>query len=420
MSFPHQVIVAGSGPAGAVAARTLAAAGVKTLLVDRAAFPRNKPCGGGISDARAAAIPLAERGAREHRRAPHLRLHLEGPDRSSLDLESADPCVLLIRRVEFDHALVREAAAAGAEIEGRFEITQVQQDAEGVTLQSRDGRTLRAPLVIAADGVHSVIAKRLGVNARWPATSLAIDMMEETPVATLRAERPDVLWVAYAYNGLDGYSYVFPKTQHVNVGIGCLLSHFEERGAGAAVHAAAGVRRVARARRRAARPIRSEAFHAVPDSRRRAAAVGAWRGRVLFAGDAGGFVQRDHGRRHLLRDGLRRIGRSRHRRIGPPRVGGQAAGTRGPRGRIAVRSAVAEGAWGRALRRRPVAEVSIFRSSAREPDRARRFDGRRADGHDARLHARRAGYTALRRRMLVRFPMTMLRMARQKLMARSA
>src|SRR4029077_15507977 len=95
----------------------------------------------------------------------------------------------------------------------------------------RDGRRLSAPRVVAADSVHSVIAKRLGVNVRWPRTHLAIDMMEETPVETLAASRPDVLWVAYAYRGLDGYSYIFPKTRHVNVGIGCLLSHFKGEGA---------------------------------------------------------------------------------------------------------------------------------------------------------------------------------------------
>src|SRR5262245_29299510 len=156
------------------------------------------------------------------------RLHLEGPDGAAVDLETDDPSVLLIRRVEFDHALVRAALAAGARLESGFEITQVEQlDNEGV-LQARDGRRLSASTVIAADGVHSVIAKRLGVNSRWPRTSIAIDMMEETPDETLRADRPDVLWVAYAYEGLDGYSYVFPKTRHVNVGIGCLLSHYDD------------------------------------------------------------------------------------------------------------------------------------------------------------------------------------------------
>ena len=43
------VLVVGAGPAGASAARTLAARGARVTLLDRAEFPRNKPCGGGIS-----------------------------------------------------------------------------------------------------------------------------------------------------------------------------------------------------------------------------------------------------------------------------------------------------------------------------------------------------------------------------------
>jgi geranylgeranyl reductase family protein len=283
------VIVAGAGPAGAVAARTLASAGIATLLVDRAVFPRNKPCGGGISLRALGRFPWLEQalaGVDVHRIS---RLHLEGPAGSSLDVTSDAPCVLLIRRIEFDHALVRAAVEAGARLEERFEITQVEADAGGVTLKARDGRRLRAPMVIAADGVHSVIAKRLGVNARWPAASIAIDMMEETPAETLRADRPDVLWVAYAYNGLDGYAYVFPKTRHVNVGIGCLLSHFkgempgqpydmQQKFVGSLVDT-----RVLHGRsdRRHFTPFLIPVGGPLPS---------AHRGRVLFAGDAGGFV----------------------------------------------------------------------------------------------------------------------------------
>ncbi|HEY6213927.1 MAG TPA: FAD-dependent oxidoreductase, partial [Vicinamibacterales bacterium] len=44
-----EVVIVGAGPAGATAARALASAGVRVTLLDRARFPRNKPCGGGIS-----------------------------------------------------------------------------------------------------------------------------------------------------------------------------------------------------------------------------------------------------------------------------------------------------------------------------------------------------------------------------------
>ena len=198
---------------------------------------------------------------------------------------------MLIRRVEFDHALVTEAERAGAELIERFEVTQAHADADGVTLRSRDGRELRASVVIAADGVHSVIAKRLGVNPKWPRQSIALDMMEETPTDTLRPARPDVLWVSYGYKGLDGYSYIFPKTHHVNVGIGCLLSHYREDVDAHPYEMQSQF--VADLVAKGALQGQSDRKHFTPflipvgGPLKRASDV---TGRVLFAGDAGGFV----------------------------------------------------------------------------------------------------------------------------------
>src|SRR4029078_5937909 len=81
----------------------------------------------------------------------------------------------------------------------------------------------------AADGVNSVIARRLGINPGWPRASLALDMMEETPDATLRPAERDTLSVFYGYGGAHGYAYIFPKREHLNVGIGYLLPYFKDR-----------------------------------------------------------------------------------------------------------------------------------------------------------------------------------------------
>jgi geranylgeranyl reductase family protein len=288
MSFDAAVIVAGAGPAGATAARALASKRIDTLVVDRATFPRNKPCGGGITVRALGRFPwlgAALASVDVHRIG---NLHFEGPDGSALDLESADPCVLLVRRIEFDQALVGAATAAGARFDARFEVAQVDADKRGVTLQSRDGRRLRAPLVVAADGVHSVIAKRLGVNRHWPPASLAIDMMEETPVRTLSAARPDLLWVAYTPHGLDGYAYVFPKTNHVNVGIGCLLSHYKEAPERPYVLQEEFVRSLVDG---GVLRGRSDRRHFTPFLIPVGGPLGCpYRGRTLFVGDAGGFV----------------------------------------------------------------------------------------------------------------------------------
>src|SRR5215831_17545016 len=152
------ILVAGAGPAGATAARRLALAGRPVQLLDRRAFPRQKPCGGGISVRVLGRFPYLDRAL--SRIATHTvrRLHLEGPDGRSAVVESEGPAALMIRRVEFDDLLVSLARETG----------------DGVELTSRDGRRFAGPAVIAADGVHSVVARRLGLNPGWPDSSVAL------------------------------------------------------------------------------------------------------------------------------------------------------------------------------------------------------------------------------------------------------
>jgi flavin-dependent dehydrogenase len=312
---PQPVTIVGGGPAGATAALTLARAGVRVRLLDRAGFPRNKPCGGGISLRVLARFPYLHREL--PRIATHLisRLYLEGPDGAAATIESDEPAALMIRRVEFDALLVTLAREAGAEIVSGVDIVQASQDADRVTLASRDGRTFTAPIVIAADGVHSVVARRLGMNPGWDASCVALDMMEETPRSELRDLDPSTLWVAYGYDGNrgtglrtctgtddgtetrpryqysvpEGYAYIFPKRDHVNIGIGYVLSHFRRHIDCAPYDLQRGFVEHLRDRgivegesiRRNFTPFLIPVGGPLPQ---------AARGRVLLAGDAGGFV----------------------------------------------------------------------------------------------------------------------------------
>ena len=299
-SPPGSVIVLGAGPAGATAARALALRGVPVRLLDRAAFPRNKPCGGGISLRVLPRFPYLEHELARIGTHAISRLHLEGPDGDATVVESDGPAALMIRRVEFDALLVSLAQQAGASLVTGTDIVQAHQDDDGVTLVARDGRRFGAPIVIAADGVHSVVARRLGMNPGWSASAVALDMMEETPRSALRDVDPSTLWVSYGFNpagartvkgrsAAEGYAYIFPKRDHVNIGIGYVLSHYRA----AVGHAPYDLQRAFVA------ALRDRGI-VVGDSVRKnftpfLIPVGGplrhpARGRVLLAGDAGGFV----------------------------------------------------------------------------------------------------------------------------------
>jgi flavin-dependent dehydrogenase len=150
---------------------------------------------------------------------------------------------------------------------------------------------------VAADGVHSVVARRLGLNPGWPASAVALDMMEETPRHLLRDLDMTTLWVAYGYGpstvagrrAHPGYAYIFPKRDHVNIGVGYVLEHYR----GAIDAAPYDLQRgfVEELRARGIVEGASMRRHFTPSL----VPIGGplrrpGRGRVLLAGDAGGFV----------------------------------------------------------------------------------------------------------------------------------
>ena len=182
--------------------------------------------------------------------------------------------------------------------------------------------------MIAADGVYSVVARRLGINPGWRRTAVALDMMEETPNDVLASVDPDTLWVAYGYGGSEGYSYVFPKRDHVNVGIGYVLDYFRAKVGQSPYDLQASF--VSALRDRGVLAGRSSRAHFTPYQIPVAGPLRTTATDRVVAGRRCRRVrERDHRGGHLLCDG--------HRRPGRPRAG--------RRRRSGVRAALARRDW---------------------------------------------------------------------------
>jgi geranylgeranyl reductase family protein len=217
------VIVAGGGPAGAAAAKILGGAGVSTLLLDKSAFPRDKPCGGGISARASVRFPYLKNALVNIPTSWVSKVHFESPSGFVVDYRSPDPLYLMIRRCEFDNLLFSLARPHVETATGLVRKLSVHADHVSVCTDTGE---FRARMVIGCDGANSIIARGSGLRSGGVQSDYAIDMMEETPRQELNTAEQDRMYIYYRIRSHYGYGYVFPKATHMNVGVGFKLDYY--------------------------------------------------------------------------------------------------------------------------------------------------------------------------------------------------
>lgn len=217
-----EVAVVGAGPAGSVAAQRLAAVGVRVVLLERATFPRDKPCGGGVSG-RGLSV-LARAGLDEWASqfsAPKL-LRLTSPDGQVLDVrpETGDGYCYgrTIPRRLLDARLAQAAVEAGARLVEATRVRGVEWVDGSRFSVVADGLEVSAQLVILADGSHAPVTRHLGL-VREPPEMIAVrrHFAGDTGPA-------DRLEIHFEPDIIPGYTWLFPEGDGcANVGTGIFI-----------------------------------------------------------------------------------------------------------------------------------------------------------------------------------------------------
>jgi geranylgeranyl reductase family protein len=206
------VLVAGAGPAGSVTAYRLARAGARVLLADRARFPRDKPCGGGLTMRAVRELPIDVEPVVEdvvdrfEVRLEYRRRFVRGGD---------GPLCLMTQRRRLDAHLAEQAAAAGANFRDASKVDDLELDDDGVSATVGVAR-VRAKALVGADGVNGVVARALGLEGR----ELGVALEGNCGHDRLDPERYAGRLVLEVGVVPGGYGWAFPKADHVNFGIG--------------------------------------------------------------------------------------------------------------------------------------------------------------------------------------------------------
>jgi len=206
------VLIVGAGPAGTHLAHLVAHQGARVGIMEKSQVPRDKICGGGVTRK---AIDLLDVDLNP---VVHHWIHgayLSFCDRISV-LKNVDPPVgCTVLRREFDSFLLDRARASGAQVLTQTQFLDANETPGFVDVQTNRG-AYRSQLLIGADGIASAVrAKVLGKSiVRYVPALEALVPLSQSLQAQFDGR------VLFDFGAMRrGYGWIFPKRDHLNIGV---------------------------------------------------------------------------------------------------------------------------------------------------------------------------------------------------------
>jgi geranylgeranyl reductase family protein len=222
------VLIVGGGPAGSTCAWRLRDAGLDVVVMDKAAFPRDKPCAGWITPQVLDDLQFDVddyRGGRTFQPIGGFDVALVGRDHG-VEIRYDRPVSFGIRRREFDDYLIRRS---GARLLLGTGVTSIRRDGSRWIVNE----AVQAPLLVGAGGHFCPVARLLnGPSHRIPlVVAQEVELPLDPPQESSFTAAAGVVEIYFCRDFL-GYGWCFRKESYLNIGFGRLDPHALPKGSG--------------------------------------------------------------------------------------------------------------------------------------------------------------------------------------------
>lgn len=217
------VVIVGGGPSGATAGVLLARSRLSVAIVDKACFPRDKPCAGAISGRSARAIASVYGDDVLPRLARASSTGCRFFNQQAFVAEATDAeRLFFVDRKEMDAVFLNAAENAGCQVVQEKAVVAVDAAQGSVRLSS--GETIRAEIILGADGVNSVVRRSCWGKTRRRKHGMGLGLVAEAAVDQLKTAELQAVCSRFPHIIFGilpwGYGWIFPKGNTVSVGVG--------------------------------------------------------------------------------------------------------------------------------------------------------------------------------------------------------